>query len=202
MNKTDKEVNAIFIGTVMVLVIVMIVLISTNRGTAEANYEATTEPTTIGETEDATEEVTEPTENETIATEPPAPLYDVPLNEDLQIHIIETANAHDIDPAIIFAMAWKESTYRTDAIGDSGNSIGLLQIQPRWHSGRMEKLNCTNLLNPYQNVVVACDYLSELIDRYGSMDKALTAYNRGHYAGVVTDYATTVMAKANELVVK
>lgn len=202
MRNNDKTINALFLGTVLVLAIVMIALIFTDRGTAEASYEPTTEPTTICVTEEATEEVTEPTEIETIATEPPAPLYDVPLNEDLQIHIIKTANAHDIDPAIIFAMAWKESTYRTDAIGDSGNSIGLLQVQPMWHSGRMEKLNCTNLLNPYQNVVVACDYLSELIDRYGSMDKALTAYNRGHYAGVVTEYATTVMAKANELVVK
>lgn len=202
MSKTDRAVNALFIGTVLILAIIMIALIFMDRGTAEASFVPTTEPTTICITEDATEEVTEPTEIETIATEPPTLLYDVPLNDDLQIHIIETANAHDIDPAIIFAMAWKESTYRTDAIGDSGNSLGLLQVQPRWHSGRMEKLNCTNLLNPYQNVVVACDYLRELIDRYGSMDKALTAYNRGHYAGVVTDYATTVMAKASELVVK
>lgn len=165
---------------------------------ALAGYDPYTEETT----EETTEAVIEPTTEETIVTEPYVPLYDVPIDKELQLHIIETANYHDIDPAIIIAMAWKESTYRVDAIGDGGNSLGLLQVQPRWHSGRMEKLGCPNLLDPYQNVTVACDYLRELINQYGNIDKALTAYNRGHYAGTVTDYARTVLAKADELVVK
>lgn len=143
-----------------------------------------------------TEPTQEPTEPETIATEPTITLYDIPLDADLQKHIIQVAEAHGIDPKIIFAMAHKESTYRTDAIGDSGNSLGLLQIQPRWHSERMDKLGCTDLLDPYQNVVVGVDYLCELLSRYGDMGKALTAYNRGHYAGTVTEYAWTVLAKA------
>ena len=165
---------------------------------AEASYDPIAEATA----EETIECMTEPTQEETITTEPSVPLYDVPLGEELQIHIIETAEANGIDPAIIFAMAFKESTYRVDAIGDGGNSLGLLQVQPRWHSGRMEKLNCPNLLDPYQNVTVSVDYLCELLSRYGSMDKALTAYNRGSYDGTVTEYATTVMAKANEMVVK
>lgn len=194
MNRKMEIVAGILLALMFV---VMAVLVGVNRS-AEASYEPTTEPTTS----ETTEAVTEPTEIETIATEPHVPIYDVPLDKDLQIHIIETANYHDIDPAIIIAMAWKESTYRTDAIGDGGNSLGLCQVQPRWHSARMERLGCPNLLDPYQNVTVACDYLRELINRYGSTEKALTAYNRGHYAGTVTEYATTVMAKANELVVK
>lgn len=169
---------------------------------ALAGNDPYTEETTGETTKETTEAVIEPTAEETIVTEPYVPLYDVPIDKELQLHIIETANYHDIDPAIIIAMAWKESTYRVDAIGDGGNSLGLLQIQPRWHSGRMEKLGCPNLLDPYQNVTVACDYLRELIDQYGNIDKALTAYNRGHYAGTVTDYARTVLAKADELVVK
>lgn len=194
MNRKMEVVGAVAFIVVLAICVAMTCL----RSNAEASYEPTIEATE----EETTEAVTEPTEIETISTETSVTLYDVPLDEDLQIHIIETANYHDIDPAIIFAMAWKETTYRTDAIGDGGNSYGLLQVQPRWHSGRMEKLNCPNLLDPYQNVTVACDYLRELINRYGSMDKALTAYNRGHYAGTVTDYAVDVMAAAERLVIK
>ena len=168
---------------------------------SEASHEATT-PSTTAET---TEYITEPTEEEqptTQATEPSVTLYDVPLGEDLQLHIIETAEAHGIDPAIIMAMAFRESTYRPGAIGDGGKSFGLLQIQPRWHSKRMAKLNCPDLLDPFQNVTVGVDYLCELLNKYGDIGKALTAYNAGSYKGTVTKYARTVMAKAEELEMK
>ena len=163
----------------------------------EIDVEPTTLPTVI--------EVTEPTETEAVEetepteTEPPITLYDVPLEVSLQEHIIKKAEEHGIDPAIIVAMAYKESTYRVDAIGDGGNSYGLLQVQPRWHYERMQKLNCTDLLDPYQNVSVAVDYLCELLNRYGSIDKALTAYNRGSYSGKVTQYAKTILAHAEKL---
>jgi soluble lytic murein transglycosylase-like protein len=63
----------------------------------------------------------------------------------------------------------------------------------------MERLGCTDLLDPYQNVSVAVDYLAEQIDRYGSLEKGLVAYNKGHYAGTVTSYAKTVLAKSTEI---
>lgn len=133
-------------------------------------------------------------------TNPPVALYNAPLAEDLQCFIIEQAEANGIDPAIIFAMAYRESTYKTNCIGDGGNSYGLLQVQPRWHYKRMQKLGCTDLLDPFQNVAVGIDYLAEQLDRYdGDIAKALTAYNRGHYAGTVTQYARDVLAKAEEL---
>ena len=44
----------------------------------------------------------------------------------------------------------------------------------------MNRLNCTDLFNPQQNVTVGMDFLSELIDEYdGNLHKALTAYNHG-----------------------
>jgi soluble lytic murein transglycosylase-like protein len=153
-------------------------------------------------TQESTEAVTEPTETEaptTIETEPPIVLYDIPLDEELQLHIIDKADEHGIDPAIVMAMAFKESTCRPNAVGDGGKSLGLLQIQPRWHSARMDKLGCTDLLDPYQNVVVGIDYLCDLLSKYNDMGKALTAYNRGHYNGTVTQYAKTILAHAEKL---
>lgn len=161
------------------------------------------QPTTAETTAESTEVVTEPTEETTIATEPPTvpevALYDVPLDVSLQEHIVKQADKAGIDPAIIVAMAYKESTYNHNAIGDGGNSYGLLQVQPRWHYERMQKLNCTDLLDPYQNVAVAVDYLCELLNRYGSIEAALTAYNRGSYSGKVTQYAKTILAHAEKL---
>ena len=129
-------------------------------------------------------------------------LYDVPLAADLQVHIIETCEEHHIDPAIVMAMAYRESGFNAEAIGDGGDSYGLLQIQPRWHYGRMERLGCTDLIDPFQNVTVAVDYLAEQLDRYdGDMAKALVAYNQGHFKETITDYALDVLDMAAELAV-
>ena len=167
----------------------------------QPTVEPTTAETTAESTEEPTEETTIATEPPTVPeTEPPVVLYDVPLDVSLQEHIIEQAEEHGIDPAVIVAMAYKESTYRVDAIGDGGNSYGLLQVQPRWHYKRMQKLGCTDLLDPYQNVTVAVDYLAEQINRYGGdLAKGLTAYNRGSYNGTVNQYAKTVLAYAEQI---
>lgn len=127
-------------------------------------------------------------------------LYAVPLEAELQLHIIQTCEEYHIDPAIVMATIWRESRFRADAVGDGGNSLGLMQIQEYWHSGRMERLGCEDLLDPYQNVVVGIDYLAESIDRYdGDVAKALVAYNQGHYYETITDYALSVLDMAEEL---
>lgn len=126
--------------------------------------------------------------------------YPVPMDVEFQLFVIEQAEENGIDPAIIFAMIERESSYRAEVVGDNGNSFGLMQIQPRWHSERMERLGCPDLLDPYQNVTVGIDFLTELLDRYdGDMGKALTAYNRGHYAGTVSAYAMGVMENSETL---
>lgn len=139
-------------------------------------------------------------QEETPETEPPVALYPVPLDEALQIHIIEQAEANHIDPAIVFAMAGIESGYDPNAVGDDGEAWGLCQVQPKWHYARMQRLDCTDLLNPYQNATVAVDFLAEQMERYnGNIAKALTAYNMGHYDGTVTEYAMKVLELAQEL---
>lgn len=106
--------------------------------------------------------------------------FDVPLDYDLQVYIIQTCEELNIDAAVVMAMIFYESSYQADAIGDGGDSLGLMQIQERWHKERMERLDVTNLLHPYQNVTVGIDFLAELIDEYdGNVEKALICYNTG-----------------------
>ena len=124
----------------------------------------------------------------------------MPLSTDLQLYIIRVAESYGIDPAIIFAICYRESSYNPAVIGDQGEAFGLMQIQPRWHSDRMARLGCTDLLNPFQNVTVGIDYVAEQLSRYGGdVGKALVAYNVGHYYGTITRYAQEVLAKAEEL---
>ena len=126
--------------------------------------------------------------------------FDVPLSEDLQNHIFQLCEEKGIDPAIIVAMCFRESTYNANKIGDDGQSFGLMQVQPRHHYERMLKLGCTDLLDPFQNVTVGVDYLCELLNRYdGDIAKALVGYNSGHFSGTVTQYAKDVMEKAGDL---
>lgn len=139
-----------------------------------------TEPTAPTEQTEIIETVYMEVQRETAATEAPATLYAVPLSEELQLHIIRASEAHDIDPALIIAVIWEESSYKETAKGDSGNSLGLMQIQPKWHKERMDRLDCPDLLDPFQNVTVGVDILAELIDKYdGNISMALMAYNAG-----------------------
>ena len=146
-------------------------------------------------------------------TEPVVPAvryFDVPLSEDLQDHIFAVCESRGVDPIIVIAMIQKESRYDATAIGDNGNSFGLMQIQPRWHgapySTRMERLGVTDLLDPYQNVIVGIDILAELFSMSGSLEWVLMSYNGGyahannHIAnGTISDYAAIVTNYMNEI---
>lgn len=180
--------------------------------TTEQATEPTQAPTeTTQPTTEATEppETIEPTTEESLATEPPVILYAVPLSEDLQLYIIAQTESKGIDPAIVMAMIWKESRFNTFSVGDGGNSLGLMQIQPRWHSGLMAQLGCSDLLDPYQNVTVGINILGSHLARYdGNVEMALVSYNAGATGaynkyfskGIYSSkYSKAVLEKAEEL---
>ena len=129
-----------------------------------------------------------------------APLYDVPLSADLQEHIRQLCDDYGVDMPLVLAIIGQESNYRTDAVGDDGNSLGLMQIQPRWHQGRMDRLGVTDLLDPYQNITVGIDLLAELISENKGTEWAVAAYNAGaeiadynNAIGTRTEYTESVM---------
>ena len=130
-------------------------------------------------------------------------LYPVPLAEEVQLHIIHVCEKNYIDPSVIMAMIDRESDFRVKAMGDKGQAFGLMQIQPKWHQARMDKLGVTDLLDPIQNVTVGMDYLVELLEQGHGLEWALMAYNGGNaYAnklaakGIVSNYAEEILANA------
>lgn len=101
-----------------------------------------------------------------------------------------------------------ESGYEFDKTGDGGQSKGYMQIYEKWHTDRMQKLGCTDLMNPYQNVRVGIDFLSYLLKKYGTIQDALAAYNYGEKGarehlwsnGVyVYSYNTAIMQRMKEI---
>lgn len=107
---------------------------------------------------------------------------EIPLEAETQWAIYE---ACDYDPGLfclVMAIAEHESDFDTETVGDGGSSLGMMQINTRWHTGRMEALGVTDLTNPVQCATVAIDYLLELEARYGfepESEALLMAYNMG-----------------------
>ena len=94
--------------------------------------------------------------------------------------VLEAAGRHRLRPAVLLAVIEVESAY--GALEEStARCVGLMQLNPRtapavarrlglryYHLGRVE-----------HSVALGAAYLRELLDRYGRLDHALSAYNRG-----------------------
>lgn len=118
--------------------------------------------------------------DEIIEQEPEIDIYPVNLDADLQRYIIETCEEYMINPSIIIAMCFYESSFNADAVGDNGEGMGLMGINPRWCWPEMEKLNCPDMRDPYQNVTVGIDIFAQKLTKYdGNTEMALMSYNAG-----------------------
>ena len=106
--------------------------------------------------------------------------YDIPLSKELQDYTRKICEKYgNVDETLVYALIKQESNFRVKALGDSGKSKGLMQIQEIWHKERMKKLGVDSLMTAKGNIRVGIDILSEKIDKYDDLGKALTAYNAG-----------------------
>lgn len=106
----------------------------------------------------------------------------VKVEEVKEVSIYERyGKQYGISPKLLKAIAKVESGEQPGTVGDDGESIGLFQIQPKWHMQRLKEGE--SLLDPEVNTRVACEILTELMDKYGTLDEVLTVYNAGHDSG-------------------
>lgn len=97
--------------------------------------------------------------------------------------ILQEARAHNLDPGLVVAVIEVESAGYHLAVSHVG-AMGLMQLLPstgKELAGRMniEWKGPDTLFDPIINVKLGTAYLSQLADRYGSVDTALAAYNWG-----------------------
>lgn len=116
---------------------------------------------------------------------------DVPLSYTDQDYLHTACEESGTPYALALAVIEQESTFH-NIVGDDGASEGYMQVQRRWHWDRMELLGVTDLMDPFSNFRVGCDYLAELLRKY-PVEEALTAYNSGSPGH--NEYSKKVMTK-------
>lgn len=94
------------------------------------------------------------------------------------------ARNYQLDPALVAAVIYQESKFRSDAKSDTG-AIGLMQLLPETARGIAirtggSRFQTSDLYNPEINVRYGSWYLRNLLDRYdGDLATALAAYHAG-----------------------
>ncbi len=91
-----------------------------------------------------------------------------------QAKVAELAARFDLSPALIEALVWQESRWRSGAVSPVG-ARGLAQLMP----GTARELG-VNANDPFANLEGGARYLRAQMDRFdGNVEKALAAYNAG-----------------------
>ena len=119
---------------------------------------------------------------------------DIPLSCELQDVLQTACTEFDIPFELMLALIERESQF-TWVDGDGGESVGYCQIQPQWWQW-MADLIGSDLYEPAGNLRTGCAVLAYLVERYGDMEDALTAYNTGSPG--VSEYAAAVLERTRE----
>ena len=112
----------------------------------------------------------------------PYRMYGGMFPEVAQIYLWSICRDAGVDYYMVLALIERESGYRYEVTGDSGNSKGLMQIYEKFHLDRMEELQATDLYNPYDNMRVGVDFIAEVQEKYlesGGAHSVLMVYNMG-----------------------
>jgi len=111
---------------------------------------------------------------------------------------------YSIPPELLYAMCEKESTRKVNA--RNGSCKGLMQISEQWHIDRMNKLNITNIYEPYSNVLLAADFMNELKQEKNNVYYNLMRYNMSintantlFAKGKISTYALSIVSRSEEL---
>ncbi len=110
--------------------------------------------------------------------------------------IAEAAQEYGIDAALVKAVMTAESGGNAGARSSAG-AMGLMQLMP----ATAESLGVTDPYDPRQNIFGGARYLKGLLERMGSPELAVAAYNAGPGAvqryGGIPPYAETRRYVAN-----
>lgn len=179
IKKTRNEIrrDRIFATACLILITTFILIVCTIADTITKNVVVNKDSMVVYQEEGqpiSTDNIVE------VEPEPEIDIYPVDLDADLQRYIIKTCEEYTINPSIIIAMCFYESSFNADAIGDNGEGMGLMGINPKWCWPEMEKLNCPDMRDPYQNVTVGIDIFAQKLAKYDwNTEIALMSYNAG-----------------------
>ena len=127
--------------------------------------------------QEVTEDPEEPEKIEQALVEQGYLHEEIPLNFDLQCHLITVCEEYGVPYHIALGVIQAESSFTADA--SNGTCFGYMQINKINAEWLSESIGVTDLTDPYQNLRSGVFILSDLFGDYGDWHKALIAYNYG-----------------------
>ncbi len=100
-----------------------------------------------------------------------------PNDPEIAAAIADCAARYDLDPTLLNAVIEAESGFNRYAVSPAG-AQGLMQLMP----GTAAALGVGDPFDARQNIAGGAAYLRQQLDRFGSLDLALAAYNAGPQA--------------------
>lgn len=104
--------------------------------------------------------------------------------------VLQYAAKHRVPALVLAGMVMQESSCRADAVSSTG-AVGLTQVTWRWWGSFLQDLGIAqdeaDLFDPETSIEAGAAILAHLIDRYGSIERALE-----HYSGGAREYVAKV----------
>jgi soluble lytic murein transglycosylase len=90
---------------------------------------------------------------------------------------------NELDPYLVASLIRQESEFNAAAISNK-NAVGLMQLLPKTgrvvaREERLRNFNTSQLLVPGVNMQLGTRYFKSMVDKFGSFEYALAAYNAG-----------------------
>ena len=107
--------------------------------------------------------------------------------EDIKKYCISAGTEYSIQPELLMAIAWTESSY--DPSVSNGDCIGLCQVNREFHKGILN----ADLYEKENNIYTAAAYLYDLFTDYEDATVVLNMYGGYGYREQPSSYSTKVL---------
>ena len=106
--------------------------------------------------------------------------YDIPLELDIQRHIFDECQLHEVPYELAMAVMYVETggTYKTD-LRSKTNDSGLFQVNDV-HKKWLRESGINDLYNPYQNSSAGIWILKDSLNKGDNIHTSLMVYNMGY----------------------
>ena len=113
----------------------------------------------------------------------PRSYWEVLFPKPYWVDLTTYSSRNGLDPYLVASLVRQESAFNPNAVSRA-NAVGLMQLLPKVGKGvaKEEKLrhfNATQLFMPSMNLRLGTRYLRIMVDKFGSFEYALAAYNAG-----------------------
>ena len=102
--------------------------------------------------------------------------------KDYSEYVSKYSQQYNVEENLIYAIIKAESNFKANAISHQ-NAKGLMQLMEPTAKDVAKRfgieLTDDNILEPETNINIGTKYISTLLDKYGSVEVALAAYNAG-----------------------